>query len=200
MTPGRSPTRSARRSGVAGPPRPRTAAPAAVQRRLRSAPYPPASVSVPFICPHCGRRTLQRTHEQLFTGEPHACGACGHPFLFELTEDYFPAPDAAFFTLDAAGHVIGVGRGAFEMTGLRTERVIGQRAGDVLGLDFEDGTDHVGVALEYGARVEGKPVSVRGLRAGERVSRHRATADLLPAYPNSQSDDGGLLLVLTPSK
>lgn len=190
-------TRPPGRPAVRDRPRARPAGDAAgLQAHLRSGPYAPASVSIPFICPNCARRTLQRTSEQPFTGERHPCTHCGHPFLFQLTEDYFPAPDAAFFTLDARGHVTGVGRGAFAMTGLRTERAIGRVAGDVLGLDFEDGTDHVGVALAFGARVEGKPVRVRGPQVGDRVARHRATADLLPAY----AGDGGLLLVLTPSK
>jgi hypothetical protein len=62
----------------------------------------------------------------------------------------------------------------------------------VLGLDFEGGTDHVSTVLEWGVRQLGKPVSIHA----EGDLPARAVADLFPAY----DDDGGLLLVLTPSK
>jgi len=63
---------------------------------------------------------------------------------------------------------------------------------DVLGLDFENGEDHVSTVLEWGVRQLGKPVSIHA----EGDLPARAVADLFPAY----DDDGGLLLVLTPSK
>ena len=79
-----------------------------------------------------------------------------------------------------------------ELTGLDDERVIGRPAAEVLGLTFEDGTDHVAQALEWGVRVQGKPVRVHA----EGDFPVEATADLFPAY----DDDGGLLIVLTPVK
>ena len=63
---------------------------------------------------------------------------------------------------------------------------------DVLGLDFAGGEDHVGTALEWGVRRLGKPVIVNA----EGDLPAKAVADLFPAY----DDDGGLLLVLTPSR
>ena len=63
---------------------------------------------------------------------------------------------------------------------------------DVLGLSFEGGDDHVSTVLEWGVRQLGKPVVVH---AEGDLPAH-AVADLFPAY----DDDGGLLLVLTPSK
>jgi hypothetical protein len=59
-------------------------------------------------------------------------------------------------------------------------------------LTFEDGTDHVAQALEWGVRAQGKPVRVEAEGDFPVV----ATADLFPAY----DDDGGLLIVLTPVK
>ena len=53
-------------------------------------------------------------------------------------------------------------------------------------------SDHVGTVLEWGVRVLGKQVTVNA----EGDIPAKATADLFPAY----DDDGGLLLVLTPSK
>ncbi len=49
---------------------------------------------------------------------PKGCAKCGFAFLFELLDDYYPAPDAAFFVCDQEGRVIGCGRGSFELTGL----------------------------------------------------------------------------------
>jgi PAS domain-containing protein len=93
---------------------------------------------------------------------------------------------------DQQGRVIGCGRGSRELTGLSDEKVIGRPVSDVLGLDFDGGQDHVGVVLEWGVRQLGKDVVVNA----EGDIPAKAIADLFPAY----DDDGGLLLVLTPSK
>jgi len=145
-----------------------------------------------FICPNCGHRSTATERTAGFRNEPRGCSRCGFAFLFELLDDYYPAPNAAFFVCDAAGRVIGCGRGAFELTGLGDERVIGRPVKDVLGLQFPDGADHVGTVLEWGVRVLEKPVTVHA----EGDIPAEATADLFPAY----DDDGGLLLVLTPAK
>ena len=145
-----------------------------------------------FICPSCGNRTTQTERTAGFTRKAKGCQKCGFAFLFELLDDYYPAPDAAFFVCDAQGRVIGCGRGTFELTGLKEERIIGRPVGDVLGLSFDNGDDHVATVLEWGVRQLGKPVGVNA----EGDLPARATADLFPAY----DDDGGLLLVLTPAK
>lgn len=145
-----------------------------------------------FLCPSCGRRTTESERTAGFTRAPKGCTRCGFPFLFELLDDYYAAPDAAFFVCDAEGRLIGTGKGAFELTGLKEERVIGRPAGEVLGLRFADGQDHMSTVLEWGVRQLGKPVEVNA----EGDLPAKATADLFPAY----DDDGGLLLVLTPEK
>lgn len=145
-----------------------------------------------FICPSCGYRSSASERTAGFRNQPKGCSRCGFAFLFELLDDYYPAPDAAFFVCDSAGRVIGCGRGSFELTGLGEERVIGRPVGEVLGLDFEDGEDHVGTVLEWGVRALEKPVVVHA----EGDIPAKAKADLFPAY----DDDGGLLLVLTPEK
>src|SRR5215208_3760405 len=109
-----------------------------------------------FICPHCGTRTTATDRTAGFRREAKGCSNCGFPFLFELLDDYYPAPDAAFFVCDQAGRVIGAGRGSFELTGLKEEKIIGRPVNDVLG----------------------KPVSV--IAEGDLPAR--ATADLFPAY------------------
>jgi PAS domain-containing protein len=145
-----------------------------------------------FICPNCGTRTAATDRNAGFRREPRGCEKCGFGFLFELLDDYYPAPNAAFFVCDREGRVIGCGRGSFELTGLDDEHVIGRPVREVLGLDFggED-DDVVGRVLEWGVRALNKPVTVNA----EGDLPARAVADLFPAY----DDDGGLLLVLTPS-
>ena len=145
-----------------------------------------------FICPNCGNRSTASERTAGFRNAPKGCSRCGFAFLFELLDDYYPAPDAAFFVCDQEGRIIGCGRGARELTGLGTERVIGRPARDVLGLEFEDGGDHLGTVLEWGVRVLGKPVTVKA----EGDLPAQAKADLFPAY----DEDGGLLIVLTPEK
>lgn len=157
-----------------------------------------------FICPNCGHRELSGERTAGFSTRPKGCSKCGFGFLFELLDDYMPAPGAAFFTLDQQARVLDLGKGAFELTGLKDEDVIGRPVKDVLGLEWidrsegappadtdEDGnTDPIETSLEWGVRSLGKRVSVNA----EGDLPAEATADVFPAY----DDDGGLLLVLTP--
>jgi PAS domain-containing protein len=143
-----------------------------------------------FICPNCGDRTLASERTRGFRNQPRGCSKCGFAFLFELLDDYYPAPNAAFFVCDAQARVIGCGRGSRELTGLGDADVIGRPVREVLGLAFEGDADHIGTVLEWGVRVLEKPVTVHA--EGDRPEA--AMADMFPAY----DDDGGLLLVLTP--
>jgi PAS domain-containing protein len=145
-----------------------------------------------FICPNCGNRMAAAERTAGFRPQAKSCTECGFGFLFELLDDYYPAPNAAFFVCDGDGRVIGCGRGSYELTGLREENVMGRPVGKVLGLQFEDGDDHVSTVLEWGVRALGKPVAVNA----EGDLPARAVADIFPAY----DDDGGLLLVLTPAR
>ena len=135
-----------------------------------------------FICPNCGDRSISTERTAGFQDRARACAKCGFGFVFELLDDYYPAPNA--------GRLIGTGRGARELTGLGDLDVIGRPVQDVLRLRFENDEDHVGTALEWGVRVLGKNVTVHA--EGDRPEA--AKADIFPAY----DDDGGLLLVLTP--
>ena len=146
----------------------------------------------PFICPNCGHRSSASDRNLGFTRQPKGCEKCGFAFLFELLDDYYPAPDAAFFVCDRDARVIGCGRNSFALTGLEEEEVIGRRVDEALGLKFADGEDPLGTVLEWGVRALEKPVQVSGDRDVPAV----ALADLFPAY----DDDGGLLLVLTPER
>ena len=143
-----------------------------------------------FICPNCGHRSTAQDRQQGFRNIPKGCAKCGFGFLFELLDDYYPAPNAAFFVCDQEAKVIGAGRGSRELTGLGDLDVVGRAVRDVLGLEFDNGDDHIGTALEWGVRVLDKAVTVHA--EGDRPEP--AKADIFPAY----DDDGGLLLVLTP--
>jgi PAS domain-containing protein len=143
-----------------------------------------------FICPNCGDRSISTERTAGFKDRARSCSKCGFGFVFELLDDYYPAPNAAFFLLDQEGRLIGTGRGARELTGLGDLDVIGRPVQDVLKLEFEGHEDPVGTALEWGVRVLDKEVVVHA--EGDRPEP--AKADIFPAY----DDDGGLLLVLTP--
>ena len=157
-----------------------------------------------FICPNCGHREVSAERTAGFSSRPKGCSKCGFGFVFELLDDYYPAPNAAFFVCDQKGRVIDAGRGSFELTGLTDEDVIGRPVQEVLGLqwrasaDSDETADASGVAvadpietsLEWGVRSLGKRVSVNA----EGDLPAEAVADVFPAY----DDDGGLLIVLTP--
>ena len=157
-----------------------------------------------FICPNCGNREVAQERTAGFSDRPKGCSKCGFGFLFELLDDYYPAPNAAFFTCDKDGRVLDVGKGGFELTGLKDEDVIGRPVRDVLGLEWIDEggggetadtdgnglTDPIETSLEWGVRSLGKRVSVNA----EGDLPAEAVADLFPAY----DEDGGLLIVLTP--
>jgi len=164
-------------------------------------------VPVPFfICPNCGNRELSADRTTGFSTRPKGCSKCGFGFLFELLDDYYPAPGAAFFTCDKEGRLLDLGKNAFELTGLKDEEVIGRPVNDVLGLKWMDkggsaspdtgnagsdgNTDPIETTLEWGVRSLGKKVAVHA----EGDLPTEAVADVFPAY----DDDGGLLLVLTP--
>lgn len=159
---------------------------------LIGVPYPHSPMSHYFICPHCGHRSIASERTAGFRRDAKGCEKCGFAYLFELLDDYYPAPNAAFFATDADGKIVDCGKGSFELTGLKTEQVIGRPVNDVLGLRFEDGTDHVGTALEWEVRVKAKPVEVHA----EGDLPAKAVADIFPAYDD---DEGGLLVVLTPA-
>src|SRR5436853_39599 len=87
-----------------------------------------------FICPNCGNRSLSSERTAGFRREARGCSNCGFGFLFELLDDYYPAPNAAFFICDQQARLIGAGRGSRELTGLGDEDVIGRPVQEVLGL------------------------------------------------------------------
>ena len=157
-----------------------------------------------FICPNCGNRELSSERTAGISNRPKACSQCGGSDLFELLDDYYPAPRRPSSSATRRGALLDIGKGGFELTGLKDEQVIGRPVKDVLGLRWvdegdggeaadtdQDGTtDPIETTLEWGVRSLGKRVHVNA----EGDLPAEAVADLFPAY----DDDGGLLLVLTP--
>ena len=144
-----------------------------------------------FICPNCKQRSIDDDGRLGLTGTPVACESCGFGFLFQLLDDYYPAPNAGLIACDRAGRVLAVGRGVFELTGYREPDVLGQDVVDALGLTgFEPERNPARLALDWGVRRLDERLRLR-TRAG-RVKE--ITADFFPAY----DDDGGLLVALAP--
>lgn len=143
-----------------------------------------------FICPQCTSRTATTSRTAGFSSRPRGCSKCGFGFVFELLDEYYPSPHAAFFVCDKDARVIGCGKGSFELTGLSDVDTIGRPVREVLGLEFTDGKDPLATTLEWGVRSIGNQVQV----SAEGDLPAQATADIFPAY----DEDGGLLLVLTP--
>ena len=84
-----------------------------------------------FICPSCGDRSASTDRTAGFQSRARGCKKCGFGFLFELLDDYYPAPNAAFFVCDQNGRIIGCGRGSRELTGLSDEKVMGREVREV---------------------------------------------------------------------
>jgi PAS domain-containing protein len=142
-----------------------------------------------YICPKCKERSLDIDAREGFSTQAPACRHCGFGFLFELLDDYYPAPDTGLLVTDRDRRVLAIGRGIFELTGFPEADLMGRDI--VEALRFSDDKP-VELAREWGVRRLGEQLSVR-TRSG---SEKRVVADVFPAY----DDDGGLLVALTPRR
>ena len=144
-----------------------------------------------FICPNCKERSIDTDGKEGLYDETVACHHCGFGFLFELMDDYYPAPTTGLVTCDQEGRILAVGRGVFELSGWSEVDVLGADIVTAFGLSgFEEERNPVRLALEWGVRRLGEHLSIR-TRAGNEKA---VVADVFPAY----DDDGGLLVALTP--
>ena len=143
-----------------------------------------------FICPNCGNRELSGERTTGFSTRPKGCSKCGFGFLFELLDDYYPAPGTGFVVCDADRRILAAGQGVFELTGYRESDLLGREVMEALHLNGHGEDDPAAVAVEWGVRQLDKQLPLR-TRAGV-VKQVRA--DFFPAY----DEDGGLLVALTP--
>jgi hypothetical protein len=140
-----------------------------------------------FICPNCRRRSVDLDGYEGFSSQAAQCRSCGFGFLFQLLDDYYPAPETGFVVCDRNARVLAVGRGVFELTGYRDGDLMGREVTEALGLSDAGPID---VVREWGVRKLGQALAIR-TRAGLLKD---VTADFFPAY----DEDGGLLVALTP--
>jgi PAS domain-containing protein len=140
-----------------------------------------------YICPNCRRRSIDLDGREGFTTQAAQCRSCGFGFLFQLLEDYYPAPETGFVVCDREGRVLAVGRGVFELSGYSDGDLMGRDVVEALGLSDPAPIE---IVREWGVRKLGQSLAIR-TSAGLAKD---VTADFFPAY----DDDGGLLLALTP--
>jgi PAS domain S-box-containing protein len=124
------------------------------------------------------------------TGRPIACTSCGFGFLFEMMDDYYPAPGTGFVVCNKEGRIIATGQGFFELTGYREGDVLGQEVMEALFEPEGNGPTPAALALEYGVRRFDQKLTLRTRAGVIKVVR----ADFFPAY----DEDGGLLVAIAP--
>ncbi len=141
-----------------------------------------------YICPNCKERTIDLDgYEGLSGSRELQCRSCNFGFLFELLEDYYPAPTTGLIVLDHDARVLASGRGVFELTGFREGDLIGRDVTEALGLSDRDALE---VVREWGVRKLGQELTLRTRSGIEK----QVTVDLFPGY----DDDGGVLVAVTP--
>jgi PAS domain S-box-containing protein len=145
-----------------------------------------------FICPNCKDRSIDADRrESLTDAQAVACRRCGFGFLFELMDDYYPAPGTGMVVCDQKGRVLAAGHGVFELSGYKESDLMGKDVMTALSIDgYEKERNPVKLALEWGVRRLGEQL-VLTTRTGQ---RKEVEADFFPAY----DEDGGLLVALTP--
>jgi PAS domain S-box-containing protein len=155
--------------------------------RVKPGPY---TQDMPYyICPNCKERSVDSDGREGFSTQAPACRSCSFGFLFELQDDYYPAPTAGLIACDREGRILAAGRGVFELTGFRETDLIGRTVSEAFNLGgFDEGSDPVALSLEWGVRRLNEHLTMR-TRAG--IEKH-VTADVFPAL----DDDGGLLVAL----
>lgn len=144
-----------------------------------------------FICPNCKRRSVDLDGYEGFSSQAAQCRECGFGFLFQLREDYYPAPGTGFVVCDRDARILAAGRGVFELTGWREKELMGKEVVAALGLSGFSGQNPASMALEWGVRRLGEQLTLRS-RAGR---EKQVVGDFFPAYDH----DGGLLVVLAPA-
>src|SRR5207237_9681351 len=124
-----------------------------------------------FICPNCKQRSIDHDRVQELDNVPVACERCGFGFLFELMDDYYPAPGTGFVVCDREGRILAVGRGVFELTGWSEGDLLGADVVQALGLaGFEAEKNPAKRALEWDVRRVGEQIELR-TRAGNAQRR-----------------------------
>ena len=139
-----------------------------------------------FICPNCRQRSVDLDGREGFSTQAPQCRSCGFGFLFQLLEDYYPAPSTGFVVCDQSARIIAAGRGVFELTGFREADLIGR---DVTSAFSLSDSSPLELVREWGVRRLGERLELR-TRGG---IMKEVVVDLFPAY----DEDGGVLVALS---
>ena len=120
-----------------------------------------------YICPNCKRRSVDTDGYEGFSSQAVQCRNCGFGFLYELLEDYYPAPATGFVVCDREARVLAAGRGVFELTGFRDGDLLGNDVVSALSISDPSPMD---VVREWGVRKLGQQLAKRARSAltGER--------------------------------
>lgn len=140
-----------------------------------------------FICPNCKHRSVDTDGYEGFTTQAVQCRSCGFGFLFEILEDYYPAPGTGLVVCDRDDRILASGRGVFELTGFRDSDLLGHDVVTALSLSDASAME---VVREWGVRKLGQKLAIRTKAGLEK----EVTVDFFPAY----DEDGGMLVALTP--
>jgi PAS domain S-box-containing protein len=145
-----------------------------------------------FICPNCKERSIDvDRRESLLDTQAVGCRNCGFGFLFELLDDYYPAPGTGMVVCDREGRVLAVGDGVFELSGYQERELMGKDVMHALSIDgYEPERNPAQLALEWGVRRLGEQLVLKTRSGAEKPVK----VDFFPAY----DEDGGLLVALTP--
>jgi PAS domain S-box-containing protein len=147
-----------------------------------------------YICPNCKKRTVDIDAVEGFSGSTELqCRHCGFGFMFQLMEDYYPAPTTGFVVCDREARILATGRDVFQLSGFHESDVLGRDVVEAFSLEPENGDQHPArLALEWGVRRLNEKLRIK-TRSGR---EQKVTADFFPAY----DEDGGLLVALTPRR
>ena len=140
-----------------------------------------------FICPRCKTRRADDDGHEGLSQQPPSCHHCDFGFMFELLEDYYPAPATGFVVCDREGRILATGHGIFEQSGYEEPDLMGRHVAEAFQLSD---TKPLELVREWGVRQLGKPLTMRTHAGLEK----NVVADFFPAY----DDDGGVLVALTP--
>ncbi len=144
-----------------------------------------------FICPNCKDRSIDHDGKQGLLQQTVSCERCGFGFLFELLDDYYPAPNAGLVACDRDARILAAGRGVFELAGWSEGELMGKDVVQAFHLSgFEAAMNPIALSLEWGVRRLGEQLVLRTKSGHEKP----VTADVFPAYDG----DGGLLVALGP--
>jgi hypothetical protein len=138
-----------------------------------------------FICPNCQERSVDIDARKACSTRHRLPPTAGSAFLFELMDDYYPAPTTAGHVRPGRPHPRDR-RGIFELSGWSESDVLATTWSTLFGLTgFEEEKNRSQLSLEWGVRrlneqlqlrTSGRPGQARRRRLLPRARRRRRPA------------------------